>query len=325
MNICILNVDNKNSESEISKFEPFANPTQWLLQHSTEHYYLTKCNYKRILNNLIKKDFALFINLCDGAKGENRPGIEVVKFLEKRNIPFTGANSKFYEPSRIQMKLACKQSGIPYPKGIIIKSVSEIKEVSEKLNFPLIVKHYNSYNSVGLTKKSVVNNLIELHTQAKIIISKYKAALIEEYIEGKEFTVLIAENYNNKKIPFVFEPLEIVFPKDEVFKHFNLKWKKHSAMKYTPVVNNNISNKLKKYSSKMFINMNGSGYARSDIRMNNKGEIFMLEINPNCSVYFPKNNPSSADEILYNQKNGHEIFTELIIKSALYKKLQNNR
>ena len=72
----------------------------------------------------------------------------------------------------------------------------------------------------------------------------------------------------------------------------------------------------------MFINMNGSGYARSDIRMNNKGEIFMLEINPNCSVYFPKNNPSSADEILYNQKNGHEIFTELIIKSALSKQIR---
>lgn len=322
MNICILSVDNINSASEISKYEPFVNPMQWLLQHHTEHYFLTNSNYKIILNDLLIKNFDVFFNLCDGAKGENRPGIEVVKFLEKNKISFTGANSKFYEPSRIKMKKISKIADIPYPKGVIIKSVSDIIKISKKLNFPLIVKHYNSYNSVGLTKNSVVYNLKDLKIQAEKIISKYSAALIEEYIEGKEFTVLVAENYKNKNKPYVFEPMQIVFPKGETFKNFDLKWKKHSVMKYKNVSDKLICNKLKNYSSKMFIKMNGSGYARCDLRMNKNSEIFMLEINPNCSIYFPKNDPSSADEILYNQKNGHKIFTDLILKSALNKKYE---
>lgn len=324
MDICILNVDNENSESEISKFEPFANPLPWLAQHNAQQFSLTQSNYKETLSNLLKNKHVLFLNLCDGAKGENRPGIEVVKYLEKHYVAFTGANSLFYEPSRIEMKEACKNANIPFAKGLIIKDKKDLSKIIKKLSFPLIVKHFNSYNSVGLTKNSVVNNYDDLLFQTEIIISKYKAALIEEYIEGCEFTALITENPRNKEQPFVFEPMEIIFPKGETFKHFDLKWKKHSTMKYIPVSDNATNNKIKNYTSKMFVEMNGSGYARCDLRMNNKGELFMLEINPNCSIYFPKNDPSSADEILYNQNNGHNVFTELIIKSALLKnKLQN--
>lgn len=319
MNICILTVDNKNSESEISKLEPFANPLLWLKKHNVQQYSLSKINYRKTLSILLKNKFDVYINLCDGAKGEDRPGIEVVKYLEKNHTAFTGANSNFYEPSRLEMKKACEKAKLPFAKGIIIKNEKDLTKVNNNLNFPLIVKHFNSYNSVGLTKKSIVNNYDDLLFQSKIIISKYKAALVEEYIEGREFTALVTENPKNKKKSFVFEPMEIIFPKGETFKHFDLKWKKHSSMKYLPVSNKLTNNKIKEYSSKMFAKMDGSGYARCDLRMNSKGELFMLEINPNCSIYFPKINPSSADEILYNHNNGHEIFTDLILKSALLK------
>ncbi len=317
MNICILTVDNSNSTSEISKLEPFANPLPWLKKHNAQQYALLKNNYRKTLCTLLEKEFDIFINLCDGAKGEDRPGIEVVKYLEKHYAAFTGAKSNFYEPTRIEMKKACKIANIPFANGIIIKDKKDLAKIIKKLKFPLIVKHFNSYNSVGLTKNSVVNNYEELLLQFEKIISKYKAALIEEYIEGREFTTLVTENYLNKKEPFVFEPMEIIFPKGETFKHFDLKWKKHSTMKYQAISDKTINNKIKNYSSKMFVEMNGSGYARCDLRMNNKGKIFMLEINPNCSIYFPKNDPSSADEILYNKSNGHKIFTELILNSAL--------
>ena len=44
--------------------------------------------------------FDLFFNLCDGAADQNLPGIEVVQTLEECGVPFTGATSVYYEPTR---------------------------------------------------------------------------------------------------------------------------------------------------------------------------------------------------------------------------------
>jgi D-alanine-D-alanine ligase len=316
MNICILNVDNNNSNSAISIFEPFANPLQWLNNHNCEQYLISAKNYKEQLIELLKKDFKVFINLCDGAEGEDRPGIEVVKMLENAKVAFTGANSKFYEPTRIEMKRACRESLINYPKGLIIENNFNVGTLLDTLNFPLIVKHSNSYNSIGMTKDSVVNNTDELSIQAHKMIEEYGSAMIEEYIDGEEYTVLVVENPNNIIEPIVFKPMQIVFPEGETFKHFDLKWKSHTSMKYNPVIDKNIAEKIKIMSSEMFKTMNGSGYARCDLRMNSNGKLFMLEINPNCSIYFPKEDPSSADEILFAENNGHELFTALILKNA---------
>jgi len=217
MNICILNVDNKLASSEISDYEPVANPISVLNVNNILQYFVTKNNYKKIIDNLAKKNIDVIINLCDGAKGENRPGIEVVKYLEKNNFAYTGANKSFYEPTRTSMKLACKKANVPFPKGKIIKNIKDVTNISNMLQFPLIVKHFNSYNSVGLSKNSVVYNVLQLTKMSNFIIEKYGAALIEEYIEGREFTVLLAEN--KKHIPFAFEPFEILFPKG---KHLNI-------------------------------------------------------------------------------------------------------
>ena len=58
----------------------------------------------------------MFLNLCDGAWDEARPGIEVVSALERLELAFTGAGTAFYEPSREVMKLVCHYLDIPYPR-----------------------------------------------------------------------------------------------------------------------------------------------------------------------------------------------------------------
>ena len=60
----------------------------------------------------------MFLNLCDGAWDEARPGIEVVSALERLELAFTGAGTSFYEPSREVMKLVCHYLDIPYPRGL---------------------------------------------------------------------------------------------------------------------------------------------------------------------------------------------------------------
>jgi hypothetical protein len=62
------------------------------------------------------KEIDCFINLCDGAWDEPSCGIEVVDLLEnKLNLPFTGADMPFYEPTRLQMKKAALACGVKVP------------------------------------------------------------------------------------------------------------------------------------------------------------------------------------------------------------------
>lgn len=316
MNICVLNVDNIKSNSSISKFEPIANPLPFLKEHNCKQYFISFNNSIEKLKDLLNKKFDVYINLCDGAIGEDRPGIEIVRELEKAGVAFTGANSYCYEPTRIEMKNICKQIDINIPKGVIVNSVSKLNDILLQLKFPMIVKHFNSYNSVGMTKESVVHNNEKLKIQISKMLSLFGSVMVEEYIEGAEFTALVVENPEFNGEPIVFKPMQIVFPKGESFKYFDLKWKSHKSMKYIHVINEKISKDIKRMSSDMFRAMKCTGYARCDIRMNREGELFMLEINPNCSIYFPKEDPSSADEILFSEENGHKTFTNLILSSA---------
>ena len=52
----------------------------------------------------------------------------------------------------------------------------------------------------------------------------------EEFIEGREFSVLVVENADNAEEPFAYQPVEFRFPEGESFKHFDLKWKDYEAM-----------------------------------------------------------------------------------------------
>lgn len=58
------------------------------------------------------------------------------------------------------------------------------------------------------------------------MIDDYSGALIEEFIEGKEFSALVIENWQDKNNPFVL-PVECKFQNNESFKHFDLKWKEY--------------------------------------------------------------------------------------------------
>jgi D-alanine-D-alanine ligase len=69
--------------------------------------------------------------------------------------------------------------------------------------------------------------------------------LIEEFIEGREFTVLVAENPEDEDNPIAFMPVECRFGNGESFKHFDLKWVDHNTIGWVPCKEEELCNKLK--------------------------------------------------------------------------------
>ena len=156
-----------------------------------------------------------------------------------------------------------------------------------------------------------------MHVQVAIEIELFGRALLEEFIVGREFTCLVAENPDDAKAPITFKPVEFIFPEDESFKHYDLKWVDYERVSVAPVTDKRIEKTLREQTSRIFQAMDGNGYARCDYRMSADGTIYMLDINPNCGIFYAPYEPSSADFSLINDPvYNHDKFLRLIIRSA---------
>lgn len=316
MHICILDSLEIEDDDDHMSIEGLLKT----LGHTCETHFIEKATaVQKVRSLVLSKKFDVFFNLCDGPWDYPSAGIEVVQVLEHYNVPFTGADSYFYDPTREQMKMACDLNRIKFPGYIIVTDLADLHLAVKNLQFPLIVKHFQSYGSIGLHKKSRVETYDELIEQSTIMLKEYGEILIEEFIDGKEFTVLVVENPNNPLDPIVYDPIGFTFSTDEgnkAFKHYEMKWVDYNQMSEKCVEDKSVSNKLKDISKKIFLGLKGTSYGRCDFRMAENGDLFFLEINPLCGMFYGEKAPGSADFILKHDKKGHLGFVDLIIRSA---------
>jgi D-alanine-D-alanine ligase len=289
---------------------PFLPAADWHLA------VLEKATSVRTVKALAKEGFDLFFNLCSGAAGEDEPGIEVVRALERLGVPFTGATSVFYEPSRAKMKRACRRLGLDTPAHVMVRKAADVERAAKRLRFPLFVKHFSSYASVDLSRASRVATPAGLRRQVRKMMSRHGAALVEEYIAGAECTVLVAEDPDDPERPTAYTPVQYDFPEGESFKHEDMKWVDYDDMSAFPVADPELAARLRDDSARLFRALDGAGFGRCDFRVDAEGRRFVLEINANCGVYYPPEEPGGADLCLAHHPAGHEGFTRQLVAAA---------
>lgn len=290
---------------------PFFPEAEWHVET------LTKATSVQQTLRVIQEGFDVYFNLCDGAADQDVPGIEVVETLEQYGVAFTGATSEFYEPTRVQMKEACERVGIKSPRWVLAKDDEDVERAAATLRFPLFVKHHSSYSSVDLSRASRVASPGGLRRQARKIMNRHGFALIEEFIEGIECTVLVAENADDPAHPVTYVPMQYRFPEGESFKHSDMKWVEYDKLASFPVGDPLLAARLRDISARFFVALNGASFGRCDIRVDGAGTPWMLEINANCGVYYPPADAGSADLCLMEDPAGHEGFTRQLIEAAL--------
>ena len=265
---------------------------------------------------IASNEYDVFFNLCDGAADQDLPGIEVIHALEKAGVPFTGATSECYEPSRVEMKEAFYALGIATPNYVLARTTEDVERAAATLKFPLFVKHYSSYASVDLSRRSRVKTSAGLRIQAKKIMSRHGAALIEEYIAGIECTVLLAENPEDPRNPTTYTPAQYKFPEGESFKHSDLKWVEYEGLSSFAVPDPVLAARLRDECAKFFVQLKAASFARCDLRVDKSGTPFMLEINANCGIYYPPADYGAADICLSLDPAGHKGFTRQLVAAA---------
>ena len=324
MRICLLTTQDLDADP-FPKDDWPCDPRPFLPEAQWDVVVLDKRTSVKRVTALSKDGYDLFFNLCDGAADEKRPGIEVVETLERLGVPFTGATSNYYEPSREDMKLACVRENIATPAWVLAKEAADVERAAKELRFPLFVKHYSSYASVALSRRSRVRTPAGLRRQARKIISRYGAALIEEYIDGIECTVLVAENPADPERPTTYTPMQYRFPEGEEFKHADMKWVDYDRLSSFPVEDPELDARLRHVAARFFVALGGASFGRCDLRVDKSGTPFMLEINPNCGVYYPPSDPGSADLCLAQDPAGHGGFTRQLVEAALERHRRTRR
>jgi D-alanine-D-alanine ligase len=325
MKIAILHPSYEGSSAPFSELDPACDPSVYLPDCDCVHFQIHKATAVQEVIQMARQGFDVAINLCDGAWDQDTAGIEVVQALEKLNMAFTGAGSSFYDPSRVGMKMACHSVGVNFPAYVMARHLRDADRAVRELRFPLLVKHPQGYASVGLFRDSRVTDAEALRQKAERTMVEYGAALIEEFIEGREFTVLVAEPRHADEEAWVLEPVEFLFPPGESFKHFDLKWKDYELMEVHPVSDPALAARLREASALTFTALGGSGFGRCDIRMDDAGTIYMLEINPNCEVFCPQGQYGSADFILASDPAGHRGFLQHLLACALRRRDRGSR
>ena len=257
-----------------------------------------------------------YLNIYEGSDEDSNSGLRFVQALEKLNLPFTGAESAFYGVTREEMQSTAEKHNINCARGIHAKSVEDLWN-AKNLSYPLIVKHPNSFASIGLSRKSRVTNFGELRAQFEKVTHEYGAARVEEFIDGRELSCLVIENADDPKVPFAYSPAEVQFPAGKTFLHQDAKWLSWDVF-VVPLHDADLSARIQDVARKFFMAMDGSGYARVDVRGGSDGEIVILEINPNCGIlYYGPDDRSHADLPISWDPAGHDGFLDRIFRAAI--------
>ncbi|MCG8422398.1 MAG: ATP-grasp domain-containing protein [Proteobacteria bacterium] len=261
---------------------------------------------------LAEADVDLIFNIAEGVEGRNREA-QVPALCELLGIPYTGSDSATLAIAldKALCKKVLMQHNILTPKFQVMETGRE--RLSSDLSFPLIVKPNAEGSSKGIANANVVDDLEELRAAVRSILDRYRQpVIIEEYVSGREFTVGLLGD----KRPRILPPMEIRF-KDESIQRpvydFVVKqeWEQHvyyeCPAKLTPTERKNIE----KVARDTFWALDCRDVGRVDLRMDNSGRIYVLEVNP-----LPGLTPNYSDLVLISQAAGmdyDQLMAEIMI------------
>lgn len=180
------------------------------------------------------------------------------------------------------------------------------------IKFPLFLKPVDAANGNGIDDLSFVTNFTEFERKTSSLYKLFNIpVLVEEYLDGQEFTVAVIRTSNNK---LIVSPVEVVPPKSKNgLRILGEKVKKDDSEKLKKIEDYEIAIKVSELAVDVFLNLGVRDYGRIDIKANKKGEYFFIEANlvPGMTAgtsYFPK-----------SCKIAHDLTYEKVIERILEK------
>ncbi|MDD5730032.1 MAG: ATP-grasp domain-containing protein [Candidatus Omnitrophica bacterium] len=238
-------------------------------------------NVAHLLENIDKLKVDIVFNISEGVSGRNRES-QVPILLEMAGIPCVGADALSLGISldKIMAKKIFIAEKIPTPKFLEIKN-NTLPWDSDHLKFPLIVKPRFEGSSKGLSEASRVENPEELKKQVDFVVNTYKQpALVEEFIRGEEFTVALIGNDPPELLPVVQIKIDGKLKLNDKFYTFGHI--KNDKLEYVcPArISPELRQKITDLALRTYNAIECRDFGRVDVRVDEDGNPYVLEINP---------------------------------------------
>jgi len=234
------------------------------------------------------------VNLCDeGFLNDARKELHVPAMLEVLDIPYTGSNPQClafcYDKSLVRG--IASEMQIPVPEAFFIKpedSIFELRDVPSV--FPVIVKPNFGDSSFGITQKSVAYSLEEMVSAVTDIRGKFgyeKPILVERFLNGKDLSVGIIGNPPESYVvlPIIEEDYSELPPDLPRICGYEAKWMPESPYSKLKSIPANLPPDTEKFivdcCLKLFERLECRDYCRFDWRLDEMGNPYLLEVNPN--------------------------------------------
>lgn len=277
-------------------------------------------NNTDLLTYFKKNKVDIVFNIAEGRAGKFRES-EIPALLDYLNIPYTGSNtfSLALALNKALTKKILKAENIPTPNFQVFNKGNE--ELNPDLRFPLIVKPNCEGSAKGINSSNVVKDKPALLKKVKEIISVYKQeALVEEFIHGKELTVGIIENGKAEVLPILEIDFTTCLKSGEYFYSWRMKeFQGNAELGLVPTfhcparLDKEVERMIKETALRTHRAVGCSDISRTDIRLDESGVPYVLEINP-----LPGLDPKESNfpAMAYAAGMKYEDLINAILKSA---------
>jgi len=245
----------------------------------------------------------IVFNMAEGVWGDSRES-QIPSILEMLRIPYTGSNPLTLAMclNKARAKEILSYYGIPTARFIVARDAS--LEVEKYLSFPMFVKPLLEGSSKGIKNDSIVRDIPSLRKKVASVLEEYsQPALVEEYLEGREFTVaLLGNGPSLSALPIVEINYSALPAGVNPIYSYEAKWIFDTPESPLDIftcpadVNGRLKSSIEAVCKDAFGALEVRDWCRIDVRLDSEGVPHIIELNPlpgilkdpKCNSCFPK-------------------------------------
>ena len=229
--------------------------------------------------------FDVAFNMCEGIDGVAELEPPVIAVLELFGIPYTGSSS--YTTSLCLRKHVVNallaSAGLPVPPWNVIRRGDRVRSVG----YPAIVKPAAEDASIGVEQRSVVRTARALKSRVDAMLETFDEVIVQRYVTGREVNVGIVGDtvLPIAEIDFATMPKGL-WP----IVTYRSKWESGSdedlgAVPRCPAeLPARVATEMRRVALEAWRLVSGHGYGRVDMRLDDDGRPWILEVNANPDI-----------------------------------------
>jgi D-alanine-D-alanine ligase len=250
-----------------------------------------------IAEKLVSVRPQIAFNIAEGIRGESRES-HVPAICEMLRLPYTGSGPLTLALclNKARAKEILSHYHIPTPPFQVFRSPED--KLDSNLRFPLIAKLLHEGSSMGLSEHSIVEDEVSLKHQVEYLVETYhQPALVEEFVEGREFTVGVLGNEEARVLPII----EVIFNKPRGIVLFSpdepviplIRWARGDDAQLPSVhhyavcpadTSEGLAHQIAQTALRAFRVLGCRDWCRMEMRLGHDGTLYVLELNPIAGI-----------------------------------------